>query len=146
MPKHFEYLIQFAATPSEIFRVLTDTARWRHSKIYGDIEWTGQPWSVGSTRTVETLVPFHARHQKVLAVHENELLSVLSHGFGYTNHTQIVLKRLPTTGTEVLYLIDIEGKLPLLFGFVIEEFVARFMESYVPELRRLCGENVVSPS
>jgi hypothetical protein len=146
MLKHFEYSIQLPAQPSEVFRVLTDTSRWRHSRIYGEIAWQGEPWRIGSTRVIETLVPFHARHrQKVLALRQDELLSVLSHGFGYTNHTQIVLTRMALGGTEARYLIDIEGTLPLLFGFVIEEFVARFMDAYIPELKRLC-ESDPTPS
>ena len=147
MPKHFEYSLQFAAAPAEVFRVLTDTDRWRNSRVYGDIQWKGKPWAVGSTREVETLVPFHAHHeQRVLAVRQDEVLSVLSHGFGYTNHVQVILKLSPTGGTEVLYLVDIEGKLPLLFGFVIEEFVERFMEVYIPQLKSFCEEPAIKLS
>jgi Polyketide cyclase / dehydrase and lipid transport len=149
MPKHFEYSLLLSCRPETVFGVLTDPWLSATSNVLRDVEWKdGAPWQQGSTRIAETLVPFRSRHtQRVLARRENELLEVISHGFGYTMHTQIGLTRLQVVpGTEVHYDIDIEGKLPLLFGFAIEEFVSRFMEAHFAELKRLCQVPVIPVS
>jgi hypothetical protein len=146
MPKHFEYSVLLSSNPEEVFRILTDRRYTGNSKVLRDVGWKdGPPWQPGSTRIAETFVPFHSVHtQRVLARRDNELLEVISHGFGYTMHLEIVLRRASLTeGTEVDYLIDIEGKLPLLFGFVIEEFVSRFMEAYLAELIQVCHDPAV---
>jgi hypothetical protein len=136
MPKHFEYSILLSPAPQDVFRIITDRRYSGSSKVLRDIEWTGgSPWQVGSSRIVETLVPFRSVHtQRVLTRRDNELLELISHGFGYTMHLEIVLRKAMGGGTEVDYRFDIEGKLPLLFGFAIEEFVSRFMEAYLAEL------------
>ncbi len=137
MPKHFEYSILLSSKPEEVFRLITDRRYSGNSKVLRDVEWRGgAPWQLGSTRVAETLVPFHSVHaQRVLTRRENTLLELISHGFGYTMYLEIVLRPSGLgEGTEVDYLIDIEGTLPLLFGFVIEEFVSRFMEAYLAEL------------
>ena len=65
----------------------------------------------------------------------------ISHGFGHTMLLRIVLRPSPLgDGTVVDHPIDIEGKLPLLFGFVIDEFVSRFMEAYLAELLQISHE------
>lgn len=143
MPKHFEYSVLLSSKPEDVFALITDRRYSANSKVLRDVEWKGgAAWQPGSTRIVETLVPFHSVHtQRVLARRDNELLELISHGFGYTMHLEIVLRRsLLAAGTEVDYLIDIEGKLPLLFGFVIEEFVSRFMEAYLAELIQVCHD------
>jgi hypothetical protein len=143
MPKHFEYSILLSSKPEEVFRLITDRRYSANSRVLRDIDWKdGAPWQRGSTRIAETLVPFHSVHtQRVLARRENELLELISHGFGYTMLLEIVLRPSPLgDGTVVDYLIDIEGKLPLLFGFVIDEFVSRFMEAYLAELLQISHE------
>ena len=142
MPKQFEYALELPLAPEAVFRVLTDTARWRHSKMYGDIRWIeGKPWAPGSVREVETLIPIPARHlQRVLAVRENELLEVLSYGFGYTNDIQLALAQTPGGGTKLRISNLIEGELPLGDGVVLETYMARILETYLEELRRLCAE------
>jgi len=146
MPKHFEYSVLLSFKPDEVFRIITDPRYSGNSKVLRDLEWNdGPPWQAGSSRVVEALVPFHSVHtQRVLARRDNELLELISHGFGYTMHLEIVLKRsVLSEGTEVDYIFDIEGKLPLLFGFAIEEFVSRFMEAYLAELIQICHDPAV---
>jgi len=143
MPKHFEYSILLSSKPEEVFRLITDRRYSGNSKVLRDIDWKdGAPWQRGSTRISEALVPFHSVHtQRVLARRENELLELISHGFGYTMHLEIVLRPSPLgDGTEIDYLIDVEGTLPLLFGFVIDEFVSRFMEAYLAELLQVAHD------
>jgi hypothetical protein len=143
MAKHFEYALQLPAAPEAVFRVLIDTEVWRNSKLYRTVRWVkGEPWQVDSVRELETKVPFRSRHrQRVLECISNERIGVLSHGFGYTMQTQIVLARgNDAGGTEVRYLIDVYGVMPLLFGFAIEDFVDRFMSAHMSELTRLCQE------
>jgi hypothetical protein len=142
MAKHFEYVLQLPAAPERIFRVLTDTESWRRTKVYDDVRWVkGEPWQVDSEREVETALPFRSRHrQRVLEYRPGECLGILSHGFGYTMQTEILLERgMDSGGTEVRYLIDVYGAMPLLFGFAIEDFVERFMKAHMSELTRLCA-------
>lgn len=141
MPKQFEYTIELPLAPPAVFRLLTDSARWRGSRLYGNIRWLdGEPWQPGSTREVETLLPYHRRHrQRVLANRENELLEVMSHGFGYSNHIQLLLRPSPQGGTTLRVLNLVEGFLPMLFGS-LEEFMQKFVEAWERELRRMCEE------
>lgn len=142
MPRNFEYALELPQSPEIVFRVLTDSVRWRHSKMFGDIRWTeGAPWKPGSVREVETLVPIPARHrQRILAVHQNELLELISYGFGYTDHVQLQLRLTPAGGTRLRISNLIEGELPLGDGVVLETYMARILETYQEELRRLCAE------
>jgi uncharacterized protein YndB with AHSA1/START domain len=142
MPKSFEYALELPQPPETVFRVLTDSARWRHTRLYGDIRWTeGEPWTPGSVREVESLVPYPARHrQRVLAVHRNELLELISYGFGYTNHVQLALTLTPGGGTKLRITNLVEGDLPLGDGVVLETYMERFVATYREELRRLCAE------
>jgi hypothetical protein len=85
------------------------------------------------------LWPLHSKHQqRVLAAIPNQCLEVISHGFGYTNHTQILLTEAPLSRTTVHFKIDIAGKLPLV-GTAIGQVVKRFMEVYLEELKTHCG-------
>src|SRR5437762_3264425 len=110
MPKRYEYALEVAISPARVYEVLTDIDRWRASKVYGAIRWVeGTPWQPDSVRMVETLVPFRARHrQRILKTTPGELVEVLSHGMGYTNHTQILLAPTDAGGASIRYLIDIE--------------------------------------
>ena len=140
MLHRFEYSLRLSRPRKEVFRILTDSEKWRNSRVYGDIRWVlGEPWAVDSLREVETLIPMRALHtQKVAAFRPNEALEVISHGFGYTNYTQIrFTDAISGGGTEVRIVSDIEGTLPTP-GFVLEDFVAHFMEVYLAEVKRLC--------
>ena len=141
MAKTFEHTVELPLAPPAVFRLLTDTARWRHSKLYGDIRWIdGEPWQPGSTREVETLLPYHRRHrQRVLARRENELLEVASHGFGYTNNVQLALAPSPQGGTTLRVTNRVEGTLPMLF-LNLDMYMAKIMEAWTEEMQRLCAE------
>ncbi|HTK94686.1 MAG TPA: SRPBCC family protein [Terriglobales bacterium] len=143
MAKHFEYAIELSASPETVYRVFTDTARWRGSRVYRDIRWLqGEPWQKDSVREVDTEVPFRSKHkQRVLAVIPGQRISLLSHGLGYTMQLQIGLVLTPHGGTSVHYSIDVLGALPLLFGFLIDDFVVKFMNVYIAELERLLKED-----
>ena len=145
MPKTFEYAVDLPLKPEATFRVLIDSSRWLHSKLYGDIRWVeGEPWQPGSTREVETLLPYRRRHrQRVLARRENELLELMSHGFGYSNHVQLLLRPSPEGGTTLRIVNLVEGFLPLLFGN-LDRYMEQIVEAWVEEMRRLCAEEAAS--
>lgn len=141
MPQRFEFFLRLSRPRSEVFRILTDGESWRGSRVYGEMRWVqGRPWEVDSVREVETLAPVRARHtQRVAAFEQDRLIEVISHGFGYTNYVQLLFTdAIASGGTEFHVVSDIEGTLPLLFGFVLEDYVARFMEVYLAEVKRLC--------
>lgn len=140
MPRHFEYALDVSCPPAEAYERITSSDAWQGSQVYAKIKWVeGEPWQPDSVREVETLVPFRAQHrQRVLAAQPGRVIDIVSHGMGYTNHTQIFLERsLAGAGTQIKYVIDIEGSLPLP-GSLIDDFVHRFMDVYLPELKRLC--------
>ncbi|HSE48750.1 MAG TPA: hypothetical protein VLA96_06030 [Terriglobales bacterium] len=147
MPRHFDYSLDVPCSPADAYDRITSSDAWQGSEVYGKIQWVqGEPWQPDSVREVETLVPFRAQHkQRVLAAHPGRVIDIMSHGMGYTNHTQILLE--PSRGdaagatgggTHIQYVIDIEGSLPLP-GSLIDDFVHRFMDAYLPELKKLCG-------
>jgi hypothetical protein len=139
MPQSFEYFVELPCEPRRAFQLLAAPDGWKESKVLGRIEWTeGKPWQAGSRRQIEMLWPLHSKHQqRVLAVIPDRCLEVISHGFGYTNHTQILLSEAPLGRTNVRFKIDIAGKLPLM-GTAIGQVVKRFMEVYLEELRTRC--------
>jgi hypothetical protein len=138
MATRFQYVLELPKAPADVFQTLTSSDR-SDSKVIGKISWSGEPWQAGSERILEMLYPIHSTHkQKVLALVPNRLIDVISHGLGYTNHTQIFLREIGNTTTELKYVIDIEGGLPLI-GMFIGEFVKRFMEVYLAEITERCG-------
>ena len=142
MAKSFEYTLELPLPPAAVFRILLDTERWRHSRIYGDIRWVeGEPWQVGSTREVETLLPYRRRHrQRVLARRDNELLELMSHGFGYSNHVQLALRPTDEGGTTLRIVNLVEGFLPMLFG-TLEAYMEHIVGIWMEDLRRFCAED-----
>jgi len=143
MPRHFDYALDVPCTPEQAYERITSSDAWQASQVYGKMRWLeGEPWRPDSIREVETLVPFRAQHkQRVLAAQPGRLIDIMSHGMGYTNHTQIFLERsLAGGGTHIRYVIDVEGSLPLP-GSLIDDFVHRFMDAYLPELKRLCEDD-----
>jgi hypothetical protein len=139
MPRHFEYTLDVPCSPDAAYERITSSGAWQGSQVYGKLQWLeGEPWQPDSVREVETLVPFRAQHrQRVLAAQPGRLIDIMSHGMGYTNHTQIFLEPGLAGGTAIKYVIDIEGSLSLP-GSLIDDFVHRFMAAYLPELKRLC--------
>ena len=141
MPKTYEYTVELPLEPAALFRLLIDSERWRHSKLYGEIRWMeGEPWQPGATREVETLLSYRRKHrQRVLARRENELLELVSHGFGYTNHVQLELRPAPGGGTTLRIVNLVEGFLPLIFGN-LDSFMTQIVQAWIEETRRLCAE------
>jgi|SRR6185436_2524863 hypothetical protein len=137
MPKRFQYVFELPRRPADVFRAITEQEP--RSKVFGNITWSGEPWKVGSERTLELLYPIHSTHkQRVVAVIPDKLIDVLSHGLGHTKNTQIFLREIGSGTTEVKFVIDIEAGLPLM-GMFLGEFVKLFMKEYLAELRERCG-------
>src|ERR1041384_8204807 len=111
MPRHFDFAFDVPCSPELAYERITSSEAWQGSEVYGKIRWVeGQPWQPDSVREVETLVPFRAQHrQRVLAAQPGLLIDIVSHGMGYTNHTQILLEKslADGAGTHIKYVIDI---------------------------------------
>jgi hypothetical protein len=136
MPIHYDYSLDLPCDPRRVYEVITN---WHNSQLLGEDQWIeGKPWRPGSTRVVEMLSPIRSTHkQKVLVAVPGERLEVISHGLGYTMQTRILMEEAPLGRTELRFVIDIEGSLPLI-GMTIGELVKRFMTKYLEEIRARC--------
>ena len=139
MPRHFDYTLDVRCSPEQAYDRITSSDAWRDSAVYGKLEWTaGEPWQPSSVRQVETLHPFRLQHtETVLAASPGRALELRTEAMGgIINHTRIALA--PTAGgTTITYSIDVEGP-PFMPSSLIDDFVHRFMDAYLPELKKLC--------
>ena len=136
MATHYEYAIDLPCEPRRVYEVITNR---KTSQLFGEDQWIdGKPWQLGSTRVVEMLWPIRSTHkQKVLTAIPGERLEVISHGLGYTMQTRMLMENAPLGRTELRFVIDIEGGMPLI-GMTIGELVKRFMTKYLEEIRARC--------
>jgi len=111
------------------YRIFTADEHWRNSRIYGDIRWDGAPWTKGSVRHVEVLVPLmHKRTQSVQAAEAGKYFAILTHGLQYTTQTSMYFKETSSGDTEVNWNVEIAGESPD-HGMNVEEFMEMFYQS-----------------
>lgn len=140
MPRHFDYTLHVPCSPAEAYERITSPDGWRGSEVYGKIHWAkGEPWQPGSVREVETLHPFRMQHHEtVLAAHPGEALEIRTQATGgITNHTRIRFASAAAGGASITYSIDVAGP-AFMPASLIDDFVHRFMDAYLPELKKLC--------
>src|SRR5579859_1938110 len=98
MTTNFTRTVTLACDAPTAFRLFTDDALWRNSKLYGGIRWDGAPWTKYSVRHVEVRHPkVHWREQRVLHVEPGAFFAILTHGMHYTTHTSMYFKRVHGT-------------------------------------------------
>ena len=139
--RHFDYSLDVPCSAADAYDRITSSDAWQGSEVYGKIQWVeGEPWLPGSVREVETLLPFRMQHKEtVLAARPGEALEIRTQAVGgITNHTHIRFAPAAAGGASITYSIDVEGP-AFMPGSLIDDFVHRFMDAYLPELKRLCG-------
>ncbi|MBI2683625.1 MAG: SRPBCC family protein [Acidobacteriales bacterium] len=140
MGNHYEYRLEVPGKPAQAFAVLTDWEAWRHSTVWGDIQWIeGEPWQPGSRRRMEALVPFrYSVEQKILHFSAPQTFTAVTHGYGFTNTITFWLQEARQDTTRIEIQLDMAGVTATLFGVAIDQLISRFMEAYVKELRERC--------
>src|SRR5271157_3784513 len=110
MTVNFTRVFSLPCDPPTAYRTFTADEHWRHSRIYGEIRWEGAPWTKGSIRHVEVLVPLmHKRTQSVQGAETGKFFAILTHGLQYTTQTSMYFKETSGHDTEVTWNVEIAG-------------------------------------
>lgn len=135
----FEFEVAVRAPLELAFSIYTDIERWRNRSVFGDIHWVqGAPWEEGSRLEVETRSPFPSKVDQVVQhFSANESVGYLSHVFGITTETHVMLVRISAMETLMRIRMQLLGKVSRALGSAIEPMILKATKQF---FRDFCWE------